>query len=282
MIQNINIARVSLITHGSLSALRTLDGVYIPRDRGVLGWAGYRRGGSERMARRRGGEREKRGRRLGVCLCAFKGSRTAFGRGPLWHPWATNRHGRRMCSLLANAKFTMEKSPPLSPAFFFPFVGPIMPWHNSSKILWLVDHWIWRYLARFSGPRWRQWSLGSDARLLNQADRESLSFLQRKKERDSEKGKEPEGEVKNMIFSLLDVRRVSGISYGSRVQWPRLFGMLGKMFLTMMKLDVRNSKRGGNMSAYNTLFSLKITFVICNVEFRWFLSGKEPLGSTLS
>jgi len=34
MIQNINIARVSLITHGSLSALRTLDGVYIPRDPG--------------------------------------------------------------------------------------------------------------------------------------------------------------------------------------------------------------------------------------------------------
>jgi len=37
MIQNINIARVSLITHGSLSALRTLDGVYIPRDSG--GWS---------------------------------------------------------------------------------------------------------------------------------------------------------------------------------------------------------------------------------------------------
>lgn len=89
-----------------------------------------------------------------------------------------------------------------------------------------------------------------------------------------------EGEVKNMIFSLLDVRRVSGISYGSRAQWPRLFEMLGKTFLTMMKLDVQNSKRGGNMPAYNTrllLFSLKITFVICNVEFRWFLSGSEPI-----
>lgn len=90
-----------------------------------------------------------------------------------------------------------------------------------------------------------------------------------------------EGEVKNMIFSLLDVRRVSGISYGSRAQWPRLFEMLGKTFLTMMKLDVRNSKRG-NMSVYNTrllLFSLKITFVICNVEFRWFPSDSEPIGS---
>lgn len=132
---------------------------------------------------------------------------------------------------------------------------------------------------RSSRPRWRQWSLGSDVRLLNQANRESLFFLQKKKERERERG-ETEGEVKNMIFSLLDARRVSGISYGSRAQWPCLFGMLGKTFLTIMKLDVWNSKRGENMPAYNTrllLFSLKIIFVICNVEFRWFLYDSEPL-----
>lgn len=61
MIQNINIARVSLITHGPVNALRTLDGVYIPRDDGVgprdkqdagtEGLTGFRESGGRRGAR---------------------------------------------------------------------------------------------------------------------------------------------------------------------------------------------------------------------------------------
>lgn len=53
------ILRVSLITHGSLSALRTLGGV--PRDRGVLGWAGYR------QIAERGNERGDRKKRTRLC-----------------------------------------------------------------------------------------------------------------------------------------------------------------------------------------------------------------------
>lgn len=212
MIQNINIARVSLITHGSLSALRTLGGVYIPRDRGVLGWAGYRRGGSERKERREG--REGRSQAGSVCLCTFRGSRTAFG--------AVH------CGILGPRIGAMEdacvrwrtrslrwKNLPLRLLSLSSV--PLWPWHNSSKILWLVDHWIWRYLARFSGSSMTTMESRkrrSFAKPGGSWISLSLSFFyggKRKRER-----RETEGEVKNMIFSLFDVRRVSGISYGSR------------------------------------------------------------------
>jgi len=162
MIQNINIARVSLITHGSLSALRTLDGVYIPRDFPwwlVVGRAGYRRIArgetttertSERAEQEGEGEKEEsreagRERRGSGNACVFvllKAQGPALGRvgAPLWQSSATGlprgRSGRcrarspppAMAEAAANAKFTLGKLP-------LPFVGPIMPRHNSSKIL---------------------------------------------------------------------------------------------------------------------------------------------------
>lgn len=64
MIQNINIARVSLITHGPVNALRTLDGVYIPRDDGV-GPQDKQDAGTEGLT----GFRECGGRRGRVSLC---------------------------------------------------------------------------------------------------------------------------------------------------------------------------------------------------------------------
>lgn len=48
-----------------------------------------------------------------------------------------------------------------------------------------------------------------------------------------------------MIFSLLGARprRVSGISYGPRAQWPRLFGTFGESLLTTMRFDMWNGER---------------------------------------
>lgn len=125
MIQNINIARVSLITHGPVSALRTLHGVYIPRDVRVAG-------GISRMRRKRDGTGKKRPGRTAegegrACLCAFKGSRTH-------------------CGLLPGPRITLEAAcVPLGaglnaarnfyPGKTSPPFGAIMRRHNSSKIL---------------------------------------------------------------------------------------------------------------------------------------------------
>ena len=65
MIQNINIAPVSLITHGPMSSLRTLHGVHIPRDE---------RRGAPGISKRRG--RGGRGLSLRVSLCFSEGWRT--------------------------------------------------------------------------------------------------------------------------------------------------------------------------------------------------------------
>lgn len=63
-------------------------------------------------------------------------------------------------------------------------------------------------------PGKRQWNLGSDARLPNQADRALLSSERVAERGEAMGGRQREGEVKNMIFSLLGARprRVSGIS----------------------------------------------------------------------
>lgn len=110
MIQNINIARVSLITHGPVNALRTLDGVYIPRDDGV-GPRDKQDAGTEGLT----GFRESGGRRGGACLCAFKGSRTHCG---VDESRVRSREAER----------PRWKSLPAAPA-------TIMRRHNSSKIL---------------------------------------------------------------------------------------------------------------------------------------------------
>lgn len=64
MIQNINIARVSLITHGPVSALRTLHGVYIPRDvrvaRRISRMRRNRNGTGRKRAAAGGGEKDAR------------------------------------------------------------------------------------------------------------------------------------------------------------------------------------------------------------------------------
>lgn len=118
MIQNINIARVSLITHGSLSALRTLDGVYIPRDCALASQdeqdiAGSRRRGSERE----GGEGKKR--TLGVCVFML-----LKAQGPLSAHCGLRIATEDACVRRRQTRSLRWKNYlSLSP---FPFVGPIM------------------------------------------------------------------------------------------------------------------------------------------------------------
>lgn len=66
-----------------------------------------------------------------------------------------------------------------------------------------------------------------------------------------------------MIFSLLAVRDVSlefhTVPSPPRAQWPRLFGTLGKMFLTTMKFDMwkgeRRKRAVGAQYSFTSVFS---------------------------
>lgn len=223
----------------------------------------------------RQGERQER-TQLGVCvfvLLEAQGPLSVAHCAILGSPWKMHVfHCWRTRSL------RWKNSPPL------PFVGPIMTWHNSSKILWLVDHWIWRYLARSSGPRRRQWSLGSDARLLNQAN----LFLfreerERKRDTERERREKRRGSQKYDIFPTRCATCLWNFIRFSRTMATLVRDARQNVFDDDEVGRAEQQKRGGNMPVYNTrllLFSLKITFVICNFEFQWFLSGNEPLGST--
>lgn len=168
MIQNINIARVSLITHGSLSALRTLDGVYIPRDRGVLGTV-------RDIARERKREEVKERRRDAGRQCVFVLLRLEdrFLCGPLWriHGLPRKTHVFAAAAAAAGGRGIYGGKPPL--ALSLPLSFSLLSSFSSVPLCsditrqkycdWSTIEYDVTWIPMFGGPEYNDnGDLGSD------------------------------------------------------------------------------------------------------------------------